>query len=181
MDEVPLPDEGKLCVQYEIQGSTARFYRPIDQHPPLVDKDEIENLFKCLNVDSILEIFSAILLERKILFISQHKALLTQVINCFVSFIFPFQWKHSLIPILPSSMIDILDAPFPFIIGVDACHDSSYLDFEDVIRIDLDVGQVTTPEEILLQSQMPKLPSKEGRQLKQRLLKASEHITMIPD
>jgi hypothetical protein len=47
-------------------------------------------------------------------------------------------------------MIDILDAPFPFIIGIDSMHDSSYLDFEDVIRIDLDVGQVTTPEEILL-------------------------------
>lgn len=47
-------------------------------------------------------------------------------------------------------MIDILDAPFPFIIGIEPIHDSEYLDIEnDVIRINLDLGQVTTPEEIL--------------------------------
>ena len=37
-------------------------------------------------------------------------------------------------------MIDILDAPIPYIIGIDSIHDSSYLDHDDVIRIDLDYG-----------------------------------------
>ena len=66
-----------------------------------MESDEIENLLKCLSLDNIIEVYSAILLERKVLFVSTHKALLTQVIYCFVSFIFPFQWKHTLIPILP--------------------------------------------------------------------------------
>ena len=30
IDEIPLPDEGKLLVQHEISGQTASFYRPID-------------------------------------------------------------------------------------------------------------------------------------------------------
>jgi len=90
IDEIPLPDEGKLLVQYEIGGETASFYRPIDQHPPLVERDEVENLLKCLDIDSILDVFTAILLEKKIIFISKHKALLSQAINCFVLFIFPF-------------------------------------------------------------------------------------------
>ena len=76
IDEIPLPDEGKLLIQYEIGGSTTSFYRPIDQHPPYVNKLDIENLMKCLNIDNILEVFSAILLEKKILFISRHKPLL---------------------------------------------------------------------------------------------------------
>lgn len=119
IDEIPLPDEGKLQIQFEIGGEVVNFYRPIDQHPPIVESTDIENLLKCLDVDSILEVFSAILLEKKVLFISKHKSLLTQAISCFVSFIFPFQWKHTLIPILPVKRIDILDAPFPYIVGIE--------------------------------------------------------------
>jgi len=77
IDEIPLPDEGKLLIQHEITGETVNFFRPIDQHPPIINKDAVENLLKCLDIDSIIEVFSAILLEKKILMISKHKALLT--------------------------------------------------------------------------------------------------------
>ena len=90
IEEIPLPDEGKLLVQHEIGGRTASFFRPTDQNPPVVDREEIEILFRCLCVDSIIEIYAALLLERKVLMVSKHKALLTQVINCFLSFMFPF-------------------------------------------------------------------------------------------
>lgn len=30
VEEIPLPDEGKLLVQHEIGGRTASFYRPTD-------------------------------------------------------------------------------------------------------------------------------------------------------
>jgi len=58
-----------------------------------VDNEEIENLFRCLDVEKIIEIFSYILLEKKVLMISQHKSLLTQ--------------------------IDVLEAPFPYLIGIE--------------------------------------------------------------
>jgi hypothetical protein len=90
IDEIPLPNEGSLLVQHEIGDKTASFFRPVDQNPPNVDGDDIENLFKCLDVDSIIEIFSSLLMERKILMISKHKSLLTQVMSCFNSFLFPF-------------------------------------------------------------------------------------------
>ena len=77
VEEIPLPDEGKLLVQHEIGGKTASFFRPIDQNPPVVDREEIEILFKCLECDSIIEIYTALLLERKVLMVSKHKALLT--------------------------------------------------------------------------------------------------------
>jgi hypothetical protein len=177
IDEIPLPDEGKLLIQYEIGGSTTSFYRPIDQHPPFVDKTDIENLLKCLDIDSILEVFSAILLEKKMLFISKHKSLLTQAISCFVSFIFPFQWKHTLIPVLPLNMIDILDAPFPYLIGMEPYPDLEMFDLEnEVIIVELDYGVVKTPNDALMQSQMPKMPFKEHKMLKHRLLKATECI-----
>jgi len=55
-------------------------------------------------------------------------------------------------------LIDILDAPFPFIIGIliEPSLNLEYLDIEnEVIRINLDEGQVITPLEILMQSSMP--------------------------
>lgn len=70
IDEIPLPDEGKLLVQHEIGGQTVSFYRPNDQFAPYAGKKDLENLFNVLTVDIILEIFTFILLERKVLFIS---------------------------------------------------------------------------------------------------------------
>lgn len=60
-----------------------------------------------------------------------------------MSFIFPLQWKHTLIPILPAEMIDVIDAPLPFLIGVEAdvlqeCYPDA--SFDDVMRVDLDAG-----------------------------------------
>ena len=112
----------------------------------MVSRDEIENLFKCLDVDSIIEVYSCLMLERKVLVLSRHKALLTQVIYCFISFMFPFQWKHPLIPILPIGMIDALDAPFPFFIGIEPTHLLEEMDIEnDVVMVDLDNGKVNVP------------------------------------
>ena len=67
----------------------------------------------------MVDIFLALLAEKKVLLISKSKALLTHACVAFMSFLFPFSWKHVLIPILPRSMIDVLDAPVPFLIGAD--------------------------------------------------------------
>ena len=77
MDEIPLPDKGNLLIQHEIGTNTIPFYRPIDQYPPYATKTCIENLFKCLTVDYVIEIFMQLALERKLLFVSRHKSLLT--------------------------------------------------------------------------------------------------------
>jgi hypothetical protein len=98
-------------------------------------------------------VYTCILLEKKILFLSRHKALLTQVINAFVSFMFPFQWKHTLIPVLPINRTDILDAPMPYIIGVEPNPNLEHIDLDtDVIRIDLDNGDLIQPEDMLMGS-----------------------------
>jgi hypothetical protein len=70
--------------------------------------------------------------------------------SCFVALIFPLQWKHTLIPILPLKMIDILDAPFPYFIGIEPNVGLEMFDLEkEVIVIELDHGQVITPLDML--------------------------------
>lgn len=57
MDEIPLPDKGSILIQHEIGTQIIPFYRPVDQYPPYSTKQSIENLFKCLSVEYVLEIF----------------------------------------------------------------------------------------------------------------------------
>jgi hypothetical protein len=58
------------------------------------------------------------MMERKVLLISKHKALLTHVGVAMISLLFPFCWKNPLVLILPPSMKAFLDAPFPYLIGI---------------------------------------------------------------
>ena len=57
IDEIPLPDKGTILVHHEIGTETIPFYRPIDEYPPFATKQTVENLFKSLDVDSIIEVF----------------------------------------------------------------------------------------------------------------------------
>ena len=41
--------------------------------------------------------------------------------------VFPFQWQHVYVPILPASLMHFLDAPVPFIMGVHHSTDNATL------------------------------------------------------
>ena len=112
-------------------------------------------------------------MEKKVLLISDHKALLTHAAVALISFLFPLCWKHVLIPILPKGMTDVLDAPVPFLIGIDSfiIRDDNFEIPNEVYRVDLDNGSIS------LRDPKPKLPSKEFKILKQRLQKATEGIS----
>jgi len=32
--------------------------------------------------------------------------------------LYPFEWQHTFITVLPSTLIDIVDAPTPYIVGI---------------------------------------------------------------
>lgn len=69
-------------------------------------------------LQAIISIFEAILLEKKIIFVSQSKTILGFAIEGFLSFVFPFRWEHVLIPILPSTLKEYMAAPVPLIVGI---------------------------------------------------------------
>lgn len=45
----------------------------------------------------------------------QHLMLIAESVS---ALIFPFQWQHVYVPILPASLIHFLDAPVPFVMGL---------------------------------------------------------------
>ena len=73
-------------------------------------------------------------------------------------------------------MIETLDAPFPYLIGLEPTPMLEELDISDVVRVDLDNNLMFVPDNEMACSQMPKLPFALAKTLKTRLMKASEQI-----
>lgn len=56
--------------------------------------------------------------------------------------IFPFQWQCPYIPLCPLSLAAVLNAPLPFIVGVDSRYFDLYDPPPDVVCVDLDTNTV---------------------------------------
>lgn len=75
-------------------------------------------LFKVLSVRNIIRIVQALLLERKVVLISDSQMVLGYVIEALLSFLYPLQWEHTILPILSENMVELLQAPMPLIAGL---------------------------------------------------------------
>jgi hypothetical protein len=62
-----------------------------------------------------------------------------------VALLYPFEWQHVLVPILPKKLLDMACAPIPFLLGIlEPCMATvRQMPIEDAIYIDLDGGSVT--------------------------------------
>ena len=72
-------------------------------------------MFKILKAQFILDIVLCLLLERKIVIISDDVKNNAQIVEALIRLISPLTWTGTVISLLSSNMIDYLDAPFPFI------------------------------------------------------------------
>ncbi|CAF3829423.1 unnamed protein product [Rotaria sp. Silwood1] len=103
-----------------------------------------------LSTETIIKIFSSILYEQKIIFIGNELGPLTRLINTFICLLYPFSWPHTYVPILPALMLDVIQAPTPYIIGIlRSCE--SYLttnddfllqDNSDILIVDIDHDRI---------------------------------------
>ena len=76
---------------------------------------ELLNIFRIKN---IIRIFRLLLFEKKIVFIDDDYSRLSNVMNSFLSLIYPFHWVHVYIPIMTIPMIKYLETFLPFLIGM---------------------------------------------------------------
>ena len=94
----------------------------------------------------MLWLVMAALTEQKILFHSESFARLTDSCTALTALLYPFRYCHTFVPILPTSLIEVLSTPTPFIMGVHSMHDRELNEVLDTIVVDLDGGAVTLPE-----------------------------------
>jgi myotubularin-related protein 5/13 len=74
--------------------------------------------FILIGIDHVVTIFCAALSDIKILFFSRSYWKLTEACKAVESLLFPLKYCYTFIPVLPFDLLEVLDAPTPFIIGV---------------------------------------------------------------
>jgi hypothetical protein len=85
---------------------------------PHVDDAMFNVLFHMLSPDTIVSIVENLLQEKRVLFHSSKCYRLTTICEALASLLFPFDWSHVFIPVLPHDLLHYLEAPMPYIIGV---------------------------------------------------------------
>ena len=95
------------------------FYR-IPNYGKLWDTNDIylKTLFKLLSIGNIITLWEALLLEKKIILLCSSKNCLLQISHALINLIFPFNWIHVFVPILPEKLKMFIESPVPFLIGI---------------------------------------------------------------
>lgn len=90
--------------------------------------------------DLLVMIFGTLLLERKVILLGKSISQVSACVMALYSILYPFQWHHTIISIVPDQLVELLQAPFPFFAGVlkNSLTDDALLDIEDGIVVDLD-------------------------------------------
>jgi hypothetical protein len=71
-----------------------------------------------LRLEHVMTLFAAALLEKQIVIVCSNLGVLSASVLSMIPLIRPYQWQSLLIPVLPNDMLDFLDAPVPYIVGV---------------------------------------------------------------
>ncbi|CAL8369128.1 unnamed protein product [Lota lota] len=115
--------------------------RPLDSW---LEHVNFATLFGCLSNKEILLVFSAAVLERRIVFIAEELGTLSQVTHAISALLYPFSWQHTLISIVPSILIDVVMAPTPYLLGVQKKLLEGIDDKSDMLLVDLSENRTET-------------------------------------
>lgn len=104
-----------------------------------LESTEISDLYRILGAETLINVFGSLLLERKVILYGKNISILSSCVLGLQTILYPFQWQHTLVTLLPHSLIEVCQAPLPLLTGV---LDEINVDIEDGIIIDLDTRQV---------------------------------------
>lgn len=140
----------------------------VNELPESRDTD-LYALFRCLSIPNIVALFEFTLAESRIVFLSSHTAMLHLACKALASLLYPFKWASIFIPVLPARLLSALEAPCPYIVGIERRYENITLPEDDFVLVDLDQDTIeaTGPP--------PSLPRQQRRKLVSLLQLAAPH------
>jgi len=147
---VPSPG-GELIFQLSVDMKAKRFICPredIDNY--CISEWTMVPSIKILPLDQLLLLFNTILLEKSIV-VKSRKSLGTManlVLSC-IPLLRPFEWTGLLISLLPNNLSDVLQAPVPYIVGVNSLNtevEALVIDLDNNKLINQDLNLPLLPE-----------------------------------
>jgi hypothetical protein len=118
-------------------------------------------LFRTLTIPNIVALMEFALSESRIILLSSHTAMLHLASRAIASLLYPLKWASIFIPVLPARLISALEAPCPYIVGIERRYDKIELPEDDYVFVDLDqdIIEATSPPTTLPRQQRRKLVS----------------------
>ncbi|CAI9780343.1 unnamed protein product [Fraxinus pennsylvanica] len=104
-----------------------------------------------LRLEHVLTLIAGALLEKQIVVVCSNLGILCASVLSIIPLIRPYQWQSLLMPVLPNDMLDFLDAPVPYIVGVKNEKTEVQSKLINVILVDANKNQVKSPT-------LPQLP-----------------------
>jgi len=112
---------------------------PSNGLPPLPHGASITSVCRLLGANGINFLLAAMLTECKILLHSDDIGNLCLVAEVMTALMYPFQWALPYIPVLPVPMMEFIEAPLSYLLGVPSTSVKLISEIpEDVVMIDLD-------------------------------------------
>ena len=117
---------------------------PGQERATLSSDTPILPLFEVLGIDRFFKLLSAMLCERRIVFVADKVGTLSSAVLAATTMLHPFQWHHIFIPLLPEKLINYLLAPMPYIVGIrrHMVHMLHRDTLDGVVVVDVDSGDV---------------------------------------
>ena len=126
MLEIPFPPKGMFKFNYELNNNKIEIKQnPLNKRQILSYK--MQYIF-CFSISDIISIFKYILLEIPILFFSANKEKLTNIIESFISFLYPLKYQYPYISILPNLNSYLIENEECFIFGINQKYEDKILE-----------------------------------------------------
>eukprot|EP01133_Synstelium_polycarpum_P012489 gene12489-14659_t len=119
---------------------------------------------------TIIATLNALLLEKRVVFLSKSLRCLTSVFFAITSLLKPFASQFVTLPILPSSLSVVLESYMPFVIGLHTI--PTDVDFSEIVIVDIDQNKVVLSEALI--SDMPPFPR--WKDLGNRMMEESREL-----
>ncbi|KAG5938475.1 hypothetical protein E4U53_008001 [Claviceps sorghi] len=126
-------------------------------------------LFRCLSLENVVALFEYAMSESRIIFLSSHTSMLHLACHALVNLLYPLKWASIFIPVLPARLVSALEAPCPYIVGVERRYERIELPDDDYVLVDLDKDTIDAT------SQPHRLPRQHRRKLMSLLQVAAPH------
>lgn len=159
--EAPSPLTSKVQVQLTVRELSMFARKEAENEIPGSRSTDLYALFRCLDISNIIVLFEYVLSESRIILLSSHTSTLHLVSAAITQLLWPMKWHGAYVPVLPARLVQMLDAPCPYIFGIERRYENVELPSDDFVLVDLDNSAIeaTSPPISLPRAQRRKLLS----------------------
>ncbi|XP_057964070.1 uncharacterized protein LOC131155149 [Malania oleifera] len=97
---------------------------------------------RVLSLESVLALLAGVLLEKQVIVVCPNLGVLSASVLSLIPMIRPFEWQCLYLPILPRKMLDFLDAPIPFVVGLQNKPDDLRIKTSNLVHVNVSKDQV---------------------------------------